>query len=40
METEQLRGECGGTLIGIQLHKKQLQPAVPEDEQSLLWQGV
>ena len=36
METEQLRGECGDTLIGIKLYKKRLRPAVLEDEQSLL----
>ena len=36
METEQLRGECGGSLIVIKLYKKHPWPAVLEDEQSLL----
>jgi len=36
METEQLRSECGGSLIAIELYKKHPRPAVLEDEQSLL----
>jgi hypothetical protein len=36
METEQLRGECGGSLTAIELYKKHPWPVVLEDEQSLL----
>jgi hypothetical protein len=28
MDTEQLRGGCGGSLIGIKLYKKNWQPAL------------